>query len=514
MKIPSPVKIFKNVNLQLLIFLVFFLNVKFIVKVAAIIFMIASTRNFKFGFSLKNSRLPLFYLFIILLECIKYLFVVRNYGLDYFLIFSLGVLQWALCLLSIHYLKLHIDRDNSGKTHDTIRAFFILNFLMSLFFLAILIIHPIWLTFWGHGADITFNNPSAGDTILGISFDTSTVNSTISCLGLIYFLYKKDFLFCLLTMLTITLCTSNATFFLTVGILALMIFTVREKKLRIYTLIYSLLFLLLYFLISPKNRTYIRNYFIQLYVVNKNPDQQQVMDTLVYHIKVGDSTMVVKKIVEALPDSAYNYSNRRLGRAFSNFMSFRDFRRNDSGYMIVPDVIYNTKPGKLISFMQTYFYLRSSISHFLFGAGIGNFSSKLAFRASGVNALGSYPEQYRYTSADFKYNHLRSYLYYYHSDASKHSVTNYPFSVYNQVLGEYGITGAILFIVFYLGYFVSKYRRLSYGRYLIIILLGFFLMEYWFESLSLIVIFELFMLLNIKEGRGISVDPAIRIHNP
>ena len=67
MKIPKPTKIFKNVNVQLLIFLVLFLNVKFIVKVLAIIFMIAGTRNFKFGFSLKNSRLPLFYLFIILL---------------------------------------------------------------------------------------------------------------------------------------------------------------------------------------------------------------------------------------------------------------------------------------------------------------------------------------------------------------------------------------------------------------------------------------------------------------
>jgi hypothetical protein len=37
-------------------------------------------------------------------------------------------------------------------------------------------------------------------------------------------------------------------------------------------------------------------------------------------------------------------------------------------------------------------------------------------------------------------------------------------------------------------------------------------MEYWFESLSLIVIFELFMLLNIKEGRetskGLSTDTA------
>ena len=508
MKIQKPTKIFKNVNVQLLIFLVLFLNVKFIVKVLAIIFMIAGTRNFKFGFSLKNSRLPLFYLFIILLELIKYLFVVRNYSLDYSLIFSLGILQCPLCLLSIHYLKLHIDRDNAGKTHDTIRAFFILNFLVSLFFLAILIIHPIWLTFWGHGADITFNNPSAGDTILGISFDTSTVNSTINCLGLIYFLYKKDYTFCLLNILTIVLCTSNATFFLTLAILVLMIFTVREKKLRIYTLIYSLIFLLLYFSISPKNRTYIRNYFIQLYVVSKNPNQQQVADTLTYHFRRGDSTIVVKRIVEALPDSAYNYSNGRLGKAFSNFLSFSDFRRNDSGYMIVPEFIYNTKPGKLISFMQTYFYLRSSIPHFFFGAGIGNFSSKLAFRASGVNALGSNPEKYRYTSAYFKYNHLRSYLYYYHSDASKHSVMNYPFSVYNQVLGEYGIAGAILFIIFYLGYFASKLNRLSYGRYMIIILLGFFLMEYWFESLSLIVIFELFMLLNIKEGRGISVPPS------
>src|SRR5580765_977772 len=181
-------QLYKNVNVQLLIFMIFFMNVKFIVKVLAVAFMIASTRNFKFGFSLKNSRLPLFYLAIIVLEFLKYLFIVRNYGLNYTLVFSMGILQWALCLLSIHYLKLQVEQDHTGKTQDTIKAFFILNFLVSVFFLAILIFHPSWLTFWGHGSDITFDNPSAGDTILGISFDTSTINATINCLGLIYFL--------------------------------------------------------------------------------------------------------------------------------------------------------------------------------------------------------------------------------------------------------------------------------------------------------------------------------------
>jgi hypothetical protein len=229
-------------------------------------------------------------------------------------------------------------------------------------------------------------------------------------------------------------------------------------------------------------------------------------------LRQGDSIIAMKRPISIYPDSVYDFNNKKLENVFSNFMSFRALRQNDSGYVIIPSMIYDTKPGKFISFIQTYFYLTSSLKHFLFGAGIGNFSSKLAFRASGVRALGSYPKKFRYASTEFKFNHLLTYLYYYHAAASRHSVMNYPFSVYNQLAGEYGFTGTLLFIIFYLGYFASKYQRLSYGRYLIIILLGFFLMEYWFESLSLIVMFELFMLLNIKEGRkinnGDSTDPT------
>ena len=79
---------------------------------------------------------------------------------------------------------------------------------------------------------------------------------------------------------------------------------------------------------------------------------------------------------------------------------------------------------------------------------------------------------------------------------------------YNQILGEYGLTGALLFAVFYLGYFLKHLRRLSYGRFMLIALMGFFLMDYWFESFSLVVIFELFLLLNMKEGVSSTLEPT------
>ena len=461
--------------------------------------MLLYTRNFKLALSFKQSKLPLFYLITIAIEFIKYIAITRNYSLNYALVFAMGILQWAMCLFAIHAIGLRINQDNNGKIHNTIKTFFALNFLVSFFFLAILIFHPIWLTYWGHGADISFSHPSAGDTILGISFDTSTVNATLNSLGLIYFLYKKEYLFCSINTLTIAFCTSNTTSLFVIGILALMVLTVRQKKLRIATLIFLAFFVISYFAISPKNREYLRNYFVQLYVLNRETKPE--IDTNTYHLRVGDSVVTIKNAIKIIPDSAYNYSNKRLENVMSNLVSMKDLHRNDSGYVVIPDEIYERRPGKLISFIQTYYYTKQNLKHFLFGSGIGNFSSKLAFRASGVHALGSYPQRYKYISPDFANDHLRTYLYYFNSDASKHSVLNYPFSVYNQILGEYGFIGTLSFVIFYLGYFLIRYRRLSYGRYLIIVLLGFFLMEYWFEFLSLVVVFELFMLLNIKEGR-------------
>jgi hypothetical protein len=502
--------LFRDINLPLLIFLVLFLNVKFVFKLLAIVFMILYSRNLKLGLSRKNSRLPQFYLVIILVELFKYILVTRNYTFDYTLVCCLGLLQWSISLLALHYIKLFIEKDDSGKVHNTIKAFFALNFLVSMFFLLLLIIHPAWLSFWGQGTGLTFSHPSAGDAILGISFDASTVNAAINCLGLIYFLHKREILFSFLCAIILVCCTSNIIFLLTLFVLVAMILTVKSRLLRLRTAMMTLSLLVLYIPYSPMNRTYMRDYLVQLYVINKH---KQPLDTATYHLRSEDSTMLVADTAKLPEDSIYSFSDKKLEKAFGNLISFKNIRQDPvTGYIVIPDALYQTKPGKLASFIQTFFYLKHSFKHLLLGSGIGNFSSKLAFRASGEKILGTYPQKYVYISPDFKHNHLFTFRYYYEASASKHSVINYPFSFYNQILGEYGLVGAILFAIFYLGYFISRYRKLSYGRYLLLALLGFLFFDYWFESFTLVIMFELLILLNIKEGRetesSIPTQPA------
>jgi hypothetical protein len=505
----------RQINVPLLVFLILFLDVKFVIKVIAIVFLLVYERNLHFGLSVKRSRLPLFYFLILAVEVVKYLVLTRNYSLNYLLVFGMGLLQWLLCLLAIHHIKLYVDRDPPEKTHNTIRAFYLLNFAVSLLFVLVLIIHPSLLTFWGAGSDISINHPSAGDTILGISFDSSTANATINCLGLIYFLYKRDVLFSALCLLVVISCTSNTAFIFMEVVLVLMILTVRSKALRIRSVIAAGSMVLLYMLVSAHNREYVRNYFVQLYILNKDTSLVAHQGDSVY---VRDARDSLVKEARAIDDNAYAVDKKGLKRAFGNLVSLEETppvkKRSSevdsiekgmivdsSIYPVISEKAYKSKPGKLISFVQTYFFLRMNMRHILFGSGVGNFSSKLAFRVSGSGVQGTFPQKYEYVSPEFRYNHLKTYQFYASQDASRHSVTNFPFSVYNQISGEYGLIGILLFCFGYLWYFVSRFRRLSYGRYMLCALMAFFLMEYWFELFSLVIVFELFLLLNIKEGR-------------
>jgi hypothetical protein len=506
----------RNINVPLLVFLILFLNVKFVIKVIAILFLLVYERNLHLGLSFKRSRLPLFYFLILVVEMVKYLLVIRNYSLNYLLVFGMGLLQWLLCLLAIHHVKLCVDRDPPEKTHNTIRIFYLLNFVVSLCFITVLIVHPVWLTWWGAGSDISFNHPSAGDTILGISFDSSTVNATVNCLGLIYFLYKRDIRFSILCLLVIISCTSNTTFFFMEITLALMVLTVRSKALRIRSIVAAVSMLVLYLVASAHNREYIRNYFVQLYILNKDTSLAAHQDDSVM-VRTGKDSLV-RAPVAGINENTYKVNKTGLKRAFGNLLAIEEKPPvkerssqidsiekgkliDSSIYPVISETAYRSKPGKLISFAQTYFFLKMNFRHLLFGSGVGNFSSKLAFRVSGTGVLGTYPKKYQYASPEFRYNHLKTYQFYANMDASRHSVLNFPFSVYNQISGEYGLIGILLFGFGYLWYFVSRFRRLSYGRYMLCALMAFFMMEYWFELFSLVIMFELFLLLNIKEGR-------------
>jgi hypothetical protein len=90
-------------------------------------------------------------------------------------------------------------------------------------------------------------------------------------------------------------------------------------------------------------------------------------------------------------------------------------------------------------------------------------------------------------------------LYYHTQKQSKHAAMNIPDSVYGQLLGEYGIIGFLCFAVLYAGYFLKRIGKLTYSIPLLIVLAASFFFEYWFELLSIVVLFEFMFLVDLKE---------------
>jgi hypothetical protein len=107
-------------------------------------------------------------------------------------------------------------------------------------------------------------------------------------------------------------------------------------------------------------------------------------------------------------------------------------------------------PGKAIGLLQTgtssWFNIPDKI---LLGNGMGNFSSKLAFRATGLGFAGGFPHKYVYINQAFMLNHLDLYLNFFSKNTGYHSLTNSPFSVYDQLWSEYGLLGLLAFAFYY-----------------------------------------------------------------
>jgi hypothetical protein len=156
-------------------------------------------------------------------------------------------------------------------------------------------------------------------------------------------------------------------------------------------------------------------------------------------------------------------------------------------------------PGKAIAFLQTLRFLRLHPSKIIAGDGMGNFSSKLAYRTTGLGFSGDYPSNHIYINSDFLTNHLDVYLNFFSKRAESHALINSPNSVYDQLLVEYGLLGLLAFAIWYLWFFASHYKQLTYGIPLLLLLVGIFFIDYWFEQLSVLVFFELLLFLDIKQ---------------
>ena len=542
-------KIKGKVDWKLLTFLLLFLNVKLVVKIPVIILFSLWQFNFKFGFSFKNSRLPLFYPLVIIIAIVNF-FILHNYtNFNYVLLLLTGIGFWCICILAIHYVKLAVDNNDAAVINQTILAFFVINALLSVFTLAIIVLKTHAINPYTYQGQYQKYFISTGDYIKGITFDTSVTNAILNALGVIYFLTRKNAIMLFVCMVTMLLTGSNFVNVILLSIL-LLLFVFKTDRYQKSLVVVCVVFLVVFMArISPQNNKYVTDTLTTWFQKNKDA----ASDSISFPLAVTTATLPVN----LRPDSTLNPEERKqkiailyldsVGRLLDIIRKKKELKLDKNVYLAEggriaiqePDIngyYYQSKtetppeqiqlvnfirihkdslpisgnnnyasplPGKITGFLQTIHLFSKHSERAIMGAGIGNFSSKLAFRATGLSFAGGYPGKYIYIDPDFLKNHLDVYLNFFSKRSGFHSLANSPFSVYDQLLAEYGLLGLIAFIIFYLGFFAKHYKKLTYGLPILFLLMAVLFTDYWFEQLSITVFFELLLLLNIKENEFI-----------
>jgi hypothetical protein len=170
---------------------------------------------------------------------------------------------------------------------------------------------------------------------------------------------------------------------------------------------------------------------------------------------------------------------------------------------------YFSKPAKVFGIKQTYHFMKSSPIHFMLGAGLGNYSSKLAIRMTGLGLQGRYPDNRIYINKHYMEGHFYTMMYVLSQNVSEHSVINMPGNVYVQLAGEYGFVGTGLFLALYVLWFWRRSAGYPAGRWMLLALLICFSLEYWFEMMSLTVVFELLAMQGIFAAQDEKDKPVL-----
>jgi hypothetical protein len=516
-----------KIDWKLLLFLILLLNVKIIVKLIALLLVFLWLRKAKTRLHFKRGRFPLFYPLLIIWALIGALLQGSFSQPDYIYVFSYGTAVWLLCLLYFGALRTFTDTNTTARIYYTLIVFFVLNAFFSCSTLVQIMLETGALNPYRYQGDYQKYFISTGDYIKGISFDTSTTNAALNALGVVFFLRKQNYAMTFLCMIVLLLTCSNTINIILFATLAVSFFTLSANQRSVSI---ACFFLLVIFLarITPQNNDYAAN-VAAIYFANKPPTGEtqsssgtkpQVTptdDSTKYQIAVAYLDSLSRSIALQTPvvekQTVPVTSSQRITIPGDSIHTARYQHRDDTNSLrsnllrfialhpVETSAFSRKLPGKLTAFNETVKCLKTHPSLLATGAGMGNFSSKLAFKATGLNIAGAYffPA---YINPLFLSNHLNIFLYYFSRRSGLHSLVNAPNSVFNQLAGEYGVIGVILFILFYLGFFAKDWRSLTYGIPMLLLLTGFFFIDYWYEQLSIVPFFELLLLFNKKEMRG------------
>jgi hypothetical protein len=527
-------KMIQGIDWILLILLLLVLDVKLAVKLAGLVFIYLARFNFAFGFSWRNSRLPLFYPLILALGIISGLPYLFSGTPHYWLVMLTGIGFWIISLLVIHQLKLAVETTPVEKVHRTIECFLVLNIIFSCI--------NLFMIF----REIGFINPyryqglyqkyfiGTGDFIRGITFDTSTTNAVISAAGIFYGICRRRIALSLCCMVVLLMTGSNFTNLATLLCLAWLFAFKSDRDQKSVIILFPVLLVIFLTNISPQNNKYAFNTLEKALVekgapglvplpvipLEQRPDIELAPEQRRYKFAklYLDSLSRTKKVPESITDRTTVVSQsarpvipqanihapefqHRHDTSLNRLQAIRMMQQLRVDTMpAIRDLDLRKANGKLQSFRNTLAYFKSHPARVIAGNGMGNFSSKLAFKATGLGIAGGYPSKFVYINRDFERNQLSLYLEYFSKDSGLHSAVNTPNSVYVQLLGEYGIAGVVIFVVGYLLYFFRRYRYLTYGLPLLLLFGAACFIDYWYEQLSIVILFELLLLLNIREN--------------
>ena len=528
---------FRKVNGPLLLFLVLFMNVKILVKLAVIfIFLILSLKRTVVKEFLQQ-HFAWFYISMILLCIVAPFLYLGEISEDFIVIVMAGIGGWLVCLGAAYFIFQSVQATGMTRLHNTIQAFFLLN--------AIVTFGQLLFIMWDAGTlnPYTYQGMNqkyfigTGDLLRGISFDVSTTNATINAFAVLYFLDQRKMGLLLCCMAALLLTASNfTTIFLMIVLFFLFVFK-SDRVQKSMIILCTCMLVIFLARVSPQNKHYLKYVYQKLThsridtippdigkpSISTIPDSMLDIEgkrkktamlyldslRLVYRenrntIPVSSPTVQQTVAVETRPSipkpnihTAAYQRNRDTTQQQKKLIDFAI--HNIPAFDTSQEYIQQQPlPGKFRAYRQTFQYLANHPQFLFTGVGPGQFSSKLAFRATGMELSGRYPGRWIYVNPAFRDNHLGIYMDYFSKDMEGHSIVNSPDSVYVQLISEYGLAGLIAFLLLYVRYFTTAINKRSYALPVLLLMSAVLLAGYWFEQFSIFIVFELMMLMHLK----------------
>lgn len=511
----SDKKILKTDWVLLLCLLLFTNQAMFSLKIVGIVLIYILRPNFKFGFF--KGRVPKFFFLIMLLALFNWLFLIRDFTLPYLVAFIAGNTLWMLSFLSFHQLKLSIERYGVATADRTLRLFVVVHFLFCVGQLVRIMFITGQLNPYV-GLPFPYGM-STGDNIFGAFMENSLYNVTVSTFLTIYFIYRKKLLYALLAASCVIFVFSNFGSIVFTGImvglfLAGIINAITGKKYVFFKKIsppgnfalYIPFFLgfmtFIYVTVSPQNAEYlvakIKAKIFSIETAGKNNYKtliaDQAIDPKAYDIYLDD---YLEKKMEAYRKEKGIYFSDVVVKKPATKEELVDVKRDMSRLYI-----YRLQ-GKSLAVLETSQYLKSSPKAFIFGAGTTRFSSQIAQKMAGYDSSRLFMNVLpHFSSPEYETNHMLLIEERIKSDEQYYSTANFPDSFYNKIFGEYGVLGALLFLVFYVGYFLKDFRYLTYGLWLFVVIIPFAHLSYIFDTLCVMPFFEWLLLIDIGRNKA------------